>query len=288
MANVYEIITDRILDQLEKGCVPWQKPWSGGGFPQNLVSKKEYRGINTFLLSASGYSSPYFMSYAQAQKLGGHVRKDEKGFPVIYWKILEKEDKKTEKVIKIPMLRYYTVFNLLQTENISANKIPANMKRKNIPVLECCEDVVSLMPDPPTICLEGGFRAVYFPQTDSVNMPSRDLFADSEKYYSTLFHELTHSSGHESRLNRSSLTDMCPFGLTNYSKEELVAEMGAAFLCGHVGIESKTIDNSAAYIQNWLRKLRKDMKLVVMAAAQAQKAADFILDRKFEDNQPTA
>jgi antirestriction protein ArdC len=285
--KVEEIITTRIMEKLESGTVPWHRPWAGGEYPKNLITKKEYRGINVFILSAMSFGSPYWLSFKQAQELGGTVRKGEKGTPVVFWKWLNKKDENgvlTED--KFPMLRYYTVFNVQQVDGIDEKKIPElAVKYNELERLGICESVVNAMPNRPAITYNDQ-RAYYRPSDDSVNMPKMESFDGSEEYYSTLFHELTHSTGHEKRCNRKGLE--CPdgawssFGSTPYAKEELVAEMGAAFLCGHCQIENKTIDNSAAYIKSWLGKLKNDSKLVIMAAAQAQKATDYILNIKRE------
>ena len=284
MADVYEIITARIISQLESGTVPWHKPWNVGphGGPQNLVSKKGYRGVNVFLLSCMPYTMPYWVSYKQAQQLGGHVRKGEKSTPVVFWKWLEKENLKTGKPDKIPLLRYYRVFNVSQCDGIDG-KIPQvdEQEVESFEPIAECERIVETMPDRPDIRhgMDGGF---YQPSNDFVGMPDRERFDSPESYYSTLFHELTHSTGHTSRLNRKGIVTVAGFGSQTYSKEELVAEMGASFLSGHVGIEADTIDNSASYIASWLKRLRDDKKLVVQAAAQAQKAVDFIRGIKWE------
>lgn len=286
--NVYEIITERIMDQLEKGTVPWHKPWGGAaqGDPQNLISKKPYHGINYFLTACQGYSSPYWLTYKQASEMKGSVRKGEKGTPVIYWNWIQRTKKESpdsgEEITKnIPFLRYYTVFNSDQCD-LPEGKVPSiEMPNNPLSPIESCEKITSRMPKRPEIRY-GEQRAYYRPSSDSVNMPKFNTFNSAEEFYSTLFHELTHSTGHASRLNRSGITELTYFGSCNYSKEELVAEMGAAFLCGHVGIENKTIDNSASYINSWLSKLKNDKKLVIVAAAQAQKAADYILDKKPE------
>jgi len=275
--KVYEIITDRIMEKLEQGCVPWHKPWAGNSeYQKNLITKKEYRGINVFILSCAGYASPYWLTYKQAKELGGNIQKGEKGSPVVFWKWLEKKsDDETEE--KIPMLRYYTVFNVCQTEGIDEKKIPElAIKYNELEKIEICEQVIARMPKRPEI-VHKEQRAYYRPSNDTLNMPLFESFDDAEKFYSVIFHELTHSTGHQSRLNRKGITEIAAFGSKEYSKEELVAEMGAAFLCGHCQIENKTIDNSAAYIKSWLSKLHDDKKMVVVAAAQAQKAADFIL-----------
>ena len=274
MKNGYQVITDRIIELLEGGVVPWHKPWNTSGEAMNIVSKHPYRGINCFLLNVAGFGSPYWITLKQANKLGGNVLKGEKSTPVVFWKMIEVEDKETGKIEEKPVLRYYRVFNLEQTEGIAAPEQAEEKKHPFTPI-EVCERIVANMHNPPAIQHKVP-AAWYKPEQDLINMPTLDSFESPEEYYSTLFHELGHSSGHISRLNRSTITDMAPFGSTNYSKEELVAEMAAAFLCGATGIENRTLVNSAGYIDGWLRKLRKDSRMVVIAAAQAQKATDYI------------
>ncbi len=184
------------------------------------------------------------------------------------------DDEGEETTARLPVLRYYNVFNLEQCEGIPTEKVPDN-PRDFEPIGEA-EAVVQGMPQSPPI-QHGATGAWYMPATDTVSMPDAGHFSPPESYYSTLFHELSHASGHQSRLNRQTSTKPHRFGSRDYSQEELVAEMGAAFLCGHCGIEQATVENSAAYIQGWLKKLKGDHRLVVIAAAQAQKAADFIM-----------
>jgi antirestriction protein ArdC len=280
MANVYEIITDQILEKLKKGVVPWHKPWSvsHGGRPKNLVSGKAYRGINPMLLAFSGYDSPYWLTYKQAAKLGGNVKKGSKSTMVIFWKPLEKENADTGKTEKHFMLRYYRVFNSDQCEGVEVPETKKPEAKKFKPIKEC-EKTVARMPKAPAIN-HGGDRACYMPSSDQINMPKKTAFDQPAAYYSTLFHELSHSTGHGKRLDRKGVTDLCGFGATNYSKEELTAEMGAAFLCAENGIENATIDNSAAYIDNWSEKLKDQPRMVIEAAGKAQKAADYILNRE--------
>lgn len=293
--NRYEVITDRIISQLKQGCVPWQRPWTKADTPKNLVSRKEYRGINVFLLAATGYESPWWLSFNQARGLGGHVRQGEHGVPVIFWKWIEVQQGENDLgeaegmgeaapgARMRPFLRYYTVFNLAQVvlpESVLEG-IPEGPHSDFQPI-EACKRIIQGMPQPPAIQHREA-RAYYSPPADLVNLPRPETFVSPEEYHSTLFHELTHATGHSKRLNRPTLTDLCPFGSTNYSKEELVAEMGATFLCAEAGIENRTIDNSASYINGWLKRLQGDARLVILAAAQAQKAVDFILDRKFEE-----
>jgi antirestriction protein ArdC len=276
--SVYQIITDRIVSLLENGTVPWHQPWNTGNqAPQNLVSKKPYRGINPFLLNSMHYASPYWLSFKQAQELGGNVKKGEKACPVVFWKWLDGQDKETGEKKKIPLLRYYSVFNVNQCEGIDAPTIEG-ATREHSPV-QAAESIVAAMPKRPEI-KHGLDRAFYSPALDYVGMPNPEQFKSAEDYYSVVFHELTHSTGAESRLNRKGVASgNQSFGSESYSKEELIAEFGAAFLCGTVGIVERTIDNSSAYIASWLQRLKNDSKLVVQAAAQAQKAADFILNK---------
>lgn len=220
------------------------------------------------------YATPFYLTFRQAKKLGGCVRKGEHGHLVVFWKWTEYEDKDTGQKKNIPFLRYYRVFNLSQVDGIPEDKIPTLEQRQNDPIAEC-DRIVNEMPHPPAMVT--GDRACYTPAFDTVTMPGRQYFRDSESYYSVLFHELTHSTGHESRLDRHKDQADHHFGSKDYSKEELVAEMGAAYLCGQAGIDPQ-IESSAAYIKSWLRALRNDIKMVVMAAAKAQKAADYILD----------
>lgn len=271
--QIYEIITDRVCAMLEAGTIPWRKGWAGGDLAAaSAVSRKEYRGVNQFLLRASGYASPFWLSFNQARERGGSVRKGEKGMPVVFWKQYEREDQDGAKR-KVPVLRYYTVFNVAQIDGLRLD-LPAPEIKEHRPIEEA-EAIVANMPNRPAI-IHGEARAFFRPALDVVNMPAPGLFDMPEEYYAVLFHELTHSTGHETRLNRRPSTEPRHFGDTAYAREELVAEMGAAFLCGVCGIERATLENSAAYIASWLKALRNDPKAVVIAAAQAQRAADYI------------
>lgn len=286
-SSVYQIITERVIALLKQGTVPWHQPWSGGGqAPQNLISRKPYRGVNVFLLHSLGYGSPFWLTFKQAQGLGGHVRKGERACPVVFWKWLdvERETDASGKTKRVPMLRYYSVFNVTQCSGIPSERIPATSDgtRQHEPIAQA-ERIAANMPKRPDV-RHGLERAFYSPGQDFVGVPSPERFERPEHYYCVLFHELTHATGHESRLARKGVSgtdgEWSAFGSTPYAKEELVAEMGAAFLCGQAGIVERTIDQSAAYVANWLERLRNDNRLVVTAAAQAQKAADFILGVK--------
>jgi antirestriction protein ArdC len=284
MPTPYEVVTESIIKQLESGVAPWRKPWRTE-MPANLASKKEYRGINVFLLASQGYGSRFWLTYRQAQALGGSVRKGEHGSKVVFWKIDEypKENKETGETEnrKSILLRYYTVFNLEQCEGIKSPE-----PTRDIAPLEQCETIVNAMPNPPGF--EQDSRAFYRPSTDTVGVPAQSAFDSAEEFYSTLFHDLTHSTGHPSRVGREGIMEHNPFGSEDYSKEELVAEMGAAMLCGVAGIQSRTLDNSASYLQSWINRLRSDSRLIVSAASQAQKAADYILGRTTPETESDA
>jgi len=287
-AFVYQKITDAIIDKLEQGIVPWRKPWNDTGLPRSLITKRPYKGINVFLLGSLNYELPYFLSFNQLKNIGGSVRKNEKANLVVFYKWLGAKDEEGNIVLdskgrpkQIPMLRYYYVFNVEQCSGIDKKHIPEIPKRQFSPIKKA-EEIFNDMPYRPRTEYKGSM-ACYYPSTDMIKMPSLDSFRSDEEIYSTLFHEMVHSTGHKSRLDRKGVTGQASFGSEQYSQEELVAEMGAAFLCAEAGIENTTISNSAAYISNWLGKLRNDKRLVVIAAGAAQKACDYILGTKTGD-----
>ena len=275
----YERITERIVTLLEQGTVPWHKPWKvNTGLPRNLISKKPYRGINVFLLMAMSYESPHWLTFRQAIQLGGNVKKGEKACPVVFWKKMEIEDKKSGEPQKKPLLRLYHVFNAAQCEGLkdAPEEIP-------MPVTKPAE-IVAKMPQPPVV-KHGMAQAFYSPTDDCVGMPERERFESEASYFAALFHELVHATGHEKRLKRASITERNGYGSDPYCKEELIAELGSSFLCGYADIVDRTIDNSAAYLEGWLKQFQNDRTLIVYAAAQAQKAADFILGRMFAESE---
>ena len=266
----YHTITRRVIELLEQGVVPWHKPWSGGqaGHPKNLTSGKGYRGVNVFLLHCMGYESPWWITYKQAKDRGGHVRKGEKGSPVVFWKWLDKAERDPDtgevRDKRVPMLRQYTVFNVDQCEGIDAPALP-DVPIHDFNPIEQAETIVQAMPKRPDI-RHTEPRAYYSAARDFVNLPQPERFAQPAEYYSTLFHELTHATGHDSRLGRLTDQKQAAFGSGSYSREELVAEMGAAFLCGESGIVQDTIDNSAAYISNWLKRLCSSIGMAIPLA----------------------
>ena len=256
------------------------------------MSKKSYKGINVWLLTAQGYTSPHWATIWQINELGGSVRKGEKATPVVFWRVYvggveakagepETEGQETESQSKRRfVLRYFSVFNTEQCDlPMSVTEKLALPEQRELDPIEACEKILAEMPNPPEI-VHAGDKAFYSPIIDRVTMPPRSLFESGDEYFCTLFHEACgHATGHPKRLNRDSIRKAAPFGSAIYSIEECIAEMTAAYLCGTTGIENRTIDNSAAYLAGWLRSLRRDQKLIVRAAAQAQRAADYVLNR---------
>ena len=266
MSKVYEYVTERILKELEKGEVPWRKPWDGLP-PMNWKSEKHYRGINSFLLPGGEY-----VTFKQAKDAGGSVKKGEKGYMVVFYKTLEVNDReRAGEKTNLPYLRYYTVFEVSQCEGIERKRV----KNPNANPIASAEEIVTGYKNAPVVLQEGD-RASYSPAKDIVKMPYTETFEGMEEYYSTLFHELAHSTGHEKRLARKGIVESAGFGSDPYATEELIAEMTAAMLCGVAGIGS-TIENSAAYIAGWRKRLSEDPRLIVKAASMAQKASDHIL-----------
>ncbi|QOV92100.1 ArdC family protein [Humisphaera borealis] len=283
--DIYATITQQVTDMLEKGVAPWRSPILGrtsAGHPKNLDSGKPYRGVNVFLLAftayAKGYESSYWVTFNQAKDRGGSVKKGEKASMVVFWKQYETEDKQTGKETKIPVLRYYNVFNAAQCEGLEVPDAP-KFEPIDFKPVEVAEAIAKGYQGAPAL-EHGGSKAFYRPSDDKVRMPEPTRFASGEEYYSTLFHEYAHSTGHSSRLDRKLDTDPKPFGSADYGKEELVAEMAAAFLCGHAGINPAVIENQTAYLQGWLKTLKSDKKLIISAAGQAQKAADWIRNER--------
>ena len=279
----YAVVTDRIIEALEAGVVPWHKPWkslSGHG-PTSLQTGKPYRGVNVWILSVTsllrGYSSPYWVTFKQAKERGGSVRKGEKGTQVVLWKPFYTEDKETGERVKRFMMRYFTVFNVDQCDDVT---VPTPEPVADFDPIEAAEALSERYRKSNGPALRhAGDRAFYAPTFDSVTMPIRGSFDSIEHYYGTLFHEYAHSTGHESRLARKSLIHPAPFGSEDYSKEELVAEMAAAFMCGEAGIPVN-VEHHAAYIGSWLEVLKADRRMLVQAAAAAQKAADMVIGRE--------
>ncbi|MEM7625888.1 MAG: zincin-like metallopeptidase domain-containing protein [Planctomycetota bacterium] len=287
--DLYQSITNQIIAALEAGTVPWRHPILGSGedaFPRNLNTGKPYSGVNVFTLALTawtqGYGSPWWLTYRQAAERGGHVRKGEKSSLAVFWKQLKVTDQVTGEPKNVPMLRSYRVFNAEQCEGVAypAPEPPENMGVE-VQSDERAEVLVTGFTDGPTIEHKGS-RAFYHPSDDLVRLPVAKRFVSAADYYATLFHELVHATGHSSRLDRGLDQKLTPFGSPDYSKEELIAEMGAACLCAVAGIAPVTVDQHAAYIAGWLKKLRNDKRLVVSAAGAGQKAADWIRGQQRE------
>ncbi len=282
MSNAaYEKVTAAIISALESGVVPWRKPWTGM-VPMNGETHRPYRGINSLVLGSCGNADPRWLTWNGVQRLGGKVRRGERSSPVVLWKFCEERDASGEVVQRVPFLRYFSVWNVAQCDGLSLMPLSALIPITNHNPIAAAEAVIANMPQRPVI-EHGQDAAWYRPGSDVVGMPGRERFRAIEAYYSTLFHELAHATGHSSRLNRQEVTRATFFGSEEYSREELVAEFAAAFLCNHAGIDS-TRDQSAAYVGSWLRALRDDGRMAVWAAGRAQKAADFILGVSLEDS----
>lgn len=278
--SVYEMVTDRIIEQLENNIIPWEKPWTGirsGAF--NRISKKPYSLLNQMLLQHEGE----YATFKQWSDLGGHVRKGEKSEIVVFWKIqpIEEEQEDGTKITKqIPLLRYYSVFHISQVEGVEP--LPQEAIDNDIEPIEKAENVLHDYWTRENIKVEhkAGDRAYYSPTLDLIHLPLFEQFTDANEYYSTAFHESVHSTMKEERCNRAEdrKGKLVAFGSEEYSKEELVAEIGSANLMNIIGIETdKSFRNSSAYIQGWLSKLRSDIKFIVSASSKAEKAVNYIL-----------
>ena len=276
--TVYEVITARILDQLDRGVVPWRRPWDLVE-SQNITTGKKYRGVNAIMLPGG-----WFGTFKQVKALGGNVKKGSHSFPVVFFSFPddrqskgdEKEvDKEKEDGRTAPIIRYYHVFRVEDCDGIDL--APFQAKEGKPSSVEAAEAIIQKMPNRPVIIEKSGREAYYSPDTDEVRVPERSQFARIEEFYSTLFHELAHSTGHADRLGRKTLPAAAAFGSLEYGREELVAEFGASFLCGTAKIDNTTVENSAAYINNWKKAIKADVKLVLRAAVLGQKAADYIL-----------
>ena len=278
--SVYEMVTDRIISQLKQGVIPWQKPFTGirsGAY--NRISKKSYSLLNQMLLQYDGE----YATFKQWESLGGHIRKGEKSEIVVFWKIQPVEDIRedgTKQVKQIPLLRYFNVFHISQVDGVEP--LPKDALN-DIEPIEKAESILHDYWNRENITVEHvkGNDAYYSPSRDLIRLPLFEQFTDANEYYSTAFHESVHSTMKENRCNRTEDRKgrLVAFGSNEYSKEELVAEIGSANLMNIIGIETKkSFRNSTAYIQNWLSVLENDVKFIVSASGRAEKAADYILN----------
>jgi antirestriction protein ArdC len=287
-------VTARMIEALERGTVPWQRPWTASGtMPTSAATGKPYRGVNVWLTSLAaderGYSSPYWLTYRQAGELGGTVRKGEKGTLVVFWKLLDVKDQDAPDGVKrVPLLRHYFVFNLDQCDGVTLPPRFRTDEREPVEVGEAMRGILAGYVNGPEVRHALGERAYYSPSDDRITLPLLEQFTTAEGFASTALHELTHSTGHASRLDRFDRTgEPQHFGDERYAREELVAEMGAAMLAAAYGIET-SFENSAAHIASWLRALRDDDSLVIRASQQAQRATDRIVGTSYEAEQEQA
>ena len=274
--DIYSEVTARIISQMENGIIPWQKPWVACGKAISRSTGKPYSLLNQMLLGRPGE----YLTFKQCQEAGGKVRKGEKSQMVVFWKWVEQEDEETGEKKEIPFLRYYNVFHIDQCEGIEAKHTTETAFPDEAETLAAAQEIIADYIDREGVRLthQEGDRAFYRPATDENVLPLRRQFHSTAEYYSTAFHEITHSTGHEKRLNR--LNHAAFFGTEDYSKEELVAEIGAATLVNHIGLEtSSSFRNNAAYIQNWLKVLKDDKRFIVSAAGKAEKAVNLILNQ---------
>ena len=282
--DLYDTITSKIIADLEQGVRPWTKPWSAGHLAGHITrplrhNLQPYSGVNVFLLWMEaverGYSAPIWMTFRQALELGGHVRKGEKGSTVVYAnriKRTEQDDDGRDVEREIPFLKAYTVFNVEQIEGL-----PKLFHAAAEPRLDAAGRIAhaeAFFAATGADIAHGGDQAYYVPSADHVQMPPFEAFSDPEAYYATLAHELTHWTRHASRLDRD--FGRLRFGDEGYAREELVAELGAAFLCADLGLSLTPREDHAGYIAHWLEVLKNDKRFIVSAAAHAQRACEFM------------
>lgn len=275
--NVYQIVTDRIIEQLEQGVIPWHKPWTGvRNKAFNRVSRKPYSLLNQMLLKHDGE----YASFKQWTDLGGKIRKGEKAEIIVFWKMLEVEEENKDGELEkkvIPYLRYISVFHISQVDGVKPLETPFHEVE---PIADADKIIIDYITrEAINFNEQASNEAYYSPNRDTVVVPMKEQYQHINEYYSTTFHELIHSTGHKKRLNRLETSTVASFGSETYSKEELVAEIGSATLLNILEIETqRTFTNSVAYIQNWLIVLRNDNRFIISASSQAEKAIDYILN----------
>jgi antirestriction protein ArdC len=282
--TIHTIVTERMIAALERGTIPWRKPWQAtAGQPRSMSTGHPYRGVNLFLLALTageeGYASPFWGTYRQISGLGGQVRHGEHSTLVVFWKQTQAEQRDPhtgETTIKtLPVLRYYRVFNATQADHLPERFHPAPGEHTQIAEPQALLD--HYLDHGPRLVHVAWDRADYHPATDTIRLPQPAHFRTPEDYYATAFHEAGHSTGHRTRLNRPGIAGFDHFGSGQYAREELTAQMTSSILCAQTGIDTPaTFANSASYIAGWLTALDGDHKLVITAAAHAQRACDVI------------
>ena len=274
--NIVQTITDRILSNLEAGQIPWRKTWQGG-LPASLATGREYRGINILMLGTRDYTSRYWLTFREALRLGGHVRKGEKATPIVFWKWATTEELERARAQNriIPRCVPFTshVFNIDQVDGVERPETDVHHQPHRR--LEVADLLLEVMPTKPEITHALSSNPAYAPASDRVLMPHLSQFKSADAYFAALFHELVHATGHPCRLNRFAAEEGS--ALERYSFEELVAEFGAAFLCGFSGIQNRQLDDlHTSYIAGWSEVFRKEPSILLKAASAAQRASDFI------------
>jgi len=270
--DIYAEITNRIIDQMEQGTIPWKKPWVASGSCVSYATGKPYSLLNQMLLGRPGE----YATFKQVQQAGGYVKKGAKASMVVFWRWIEQEDEETGEKKEIPLLRYYNVFHIDQCEGLKAKHTKPLPNTANAD--QTAEAIICdyLKTSGVKLNHEAGDRAFYRPSTDSITLPLLAQFKETAEYYSTAFHELIHSTGHAKRLNR--IAGTAYFGSEAYSKEELVAEIGASALVNASGLETaESFRNNTAYVQNWLQVLKSDKRFIVSASGKAEKAVALTL-----------
>lgn len=293
--NVYQMVTDRIISELEKGIIPWHKPWSGAGLADggaiNYISRKPYSMLNQMLLGRSGE----YLTFKQIKELNGNIKKGAKSSMVVFFTMISQAKKKNQsesgsevettkiKEYTIPILKYYRVFHINDCDGIESKIKAEEPIEPSILPIEAADNIIDgylsrekklrFQNDKPSN------RAYYSPFYDEVVVPMMSQYQIAEEYYSTTFHELTHSTIPPYRCDRKTENENAFFGNEDYSREELVAELGSAMICNAIGIDcEKAFKNSVAYIQNWLKALQNDNRMIVWAASRAEKAAKYIMN----------
>lgn len=278
--SLYESVTAKIIEALERGVIPWRKPWQGSSsLPCNALSKRAYHGINLLLLGLAPYRDHRWLTFRQAGEIGGHVKPGERSSIAIFWKRwdIDQVDRLTGQTKRetIPLLRQYHLFNVEQCVGLDLPPLELADRFEPHERIQQAEALAQSMLNPPGIA-EGGNSAYYRPADDLVQVPPIGAFLTPDAYYATLFHELGHATGHETRLNRPGVTATIQFGSGDYSREELIAELTSAFCCAALGLDNSLNEDAASYIQGWLKRLRGDPKVVIAASTQGQRAADYI------------
>lgn len=289
--NIYQMVTDRVIEQLKKGIIPWHRPWTGTAGTINYVTRKPYSLLNQMLLGREGE----WITFKQLKQLGGSIKKGAKaGLVAFYGKYTytkeeteEKEDGEEATVAKeytIPVLRYYKVFHISDCKGIESKMESKPVTVASEPIERAEEIINSYVERQEGLKFkndEPSNRAFYRPSDDLVVVPMLSQYSVTEEYYSTVFHEFTHSTMTESRCNRKKGNKMTAYGSADYSREELVAELGSTMLCTIAELNSeKAFKNSVAYIQGWLQALANDNKMIVWAASRAERAARYIIGKK--------